>query len=73
LPSRVSSSADQTVLPSRSTTSAIVVRGISTPPFATALYAPSRSIGCTSSVPMPIDVTGFAPGGKDRPMSFQRS
>ena len=46
----------QTASPSASMTFRIVVRGISTPPFAIAPYAPSRSIGWTSSVPMPIEV-----------------
>ena len=35
---------------------------MSTPLFAIAPYAPRRSIGWTSSVPMPIEVTGSAPG-----------
>ncbi len=34
--------------------------GIRTPPLAIVPYAPSRSIGWTSSVPMPIDRTGTA-------------
>ena len=42
------------------------------PPSAIAAYADRRSIGCTSSVPIDIEVTGTVPLGKVSPKSFIR-
>ena len=54
------SAGGQTTLPLESMIWSITRRGMRTPPLAIVLYAPSRSIGWTSSVPMPIDRTGAA-------------
>ena len=51
------------VLPDEFVTLVMTWRGIRTPPFAAVPYAPSKSIGWTSRVPIPIDLTGTAVDG----------
>src|SRR3954451_13605214 len=52
----------QTTSPLASRTSRTMCRGMRTPPFAIAPYAPVRSIGWISSVPMLSEMTGPVPG-----------
>ncbi len=55
-------STGQMTLPDGSVILRIVVRGIRTPPFAMAPYAPTRSIMWISVVPMPTERPGSTPG-----------
>jgi len=62
----------QITFPLESVTWRIIVRGISLPPLAIAPYALIMSIGWTSIVPMPIDLTGTDLGTQWIPKSWAR-